>query len=296
MAEVTLELIKQLREKTNVGMMDCKGALKEAEGDLEVAETILRKKGMASADKKASRATKEGIVATLINDEAKSGVLIDVGCETDFVSKNDNFRNFVSQLLRYAAEAQELDSLETYLALTPDGGESIEDIVKAKVGELGENMGVSNVVRFTVGEAGGSNGIIASYIHMEGKIGVLIEVGCQNADTEKNETFRDLVKDITLHIAAAHPICLSREEVSADIVAKEREVYAEQVKGKPENIIEKIVDGKLDKFYSGSCLLEQGFIKDPDQSIEDLLKASSTDLGDELSIRRFARFAVGEEG
>lgn len=296
MAEVTLELIKQLREKTNVGMMDCKGALKEADGDLEAAETILRKKGMASADKKASRATKEGIIATLINDEAKSGVLIDVGCETDFVSKNDNFRNFVGQLLKYATEAEELDSLETYLALTPEGGESIADIVKAKVGELGENMGVSNVVKFTVGEAGGDKGIIASYIHMEGKIGVLIEVGCQNADTEQNETFRNLVKDITLHIAAAHPICLNREEVSVDIVAKEREVYAEQVKGKPENIIEKIVDGKLDKFYSGACLLEQGFIKDPDQSIEDLLKASSTDLGDELSIRRFARFAVGEEG
>ncbi len=296
MAEVTLELIKQLREKTNVGMMDCKAALKEADGDLEVAETILRKKGMASADKKASRATKEGVVAALIDDEAKSGVLIDVGCETDFVSKNENFRGFVDQLLKYAAEAETLDSLETYLALTPDGGESVSDIVKAKVGELGENMGISNVVRFTVGEAGGDKGIIASYIHMEGKIGVLIEVGCQKAETEKNEAFRSLVKDITLHIAAAHPICLSRGEVPADVVAKERDVYAEQVKGKPENIIEKIVDGKLDKFYSGACLLEQGFIKDPDQSIGDLLKAQSADLGDELSIRRFARFAVGEEG
>ena len=296
MAEVTLELIKQLREKTNVGMMDCKAALQEADGDPEAAETILRKKGMAAADKKSSRATKEGVIATRIDDEAKSGVLIDVSCETDFVSKNENFRNFVEELLNYAVEADSIDTLENYLALTPGGGDSVEDIVKAKVGELGENMGVTNVVRYTVGEAGGDHGIVASYIHMEGKIGVLIEVGCQKADSEKNDAFRAMVKDITLHIAAAHPICLSRGEVPEDVVAKEREVYADQVKDKPENIIEKIVDGKLDKFYSGACLLEQGFIKDPDQSIEDLLNATSGELGDELEIRRFVRFAVGEEG
>jgi len=295
MAEVTLELIKQLREKTNVGMMNCKGALQEADGDLENAETILRKKGMASADKKSSRATKEGVIATRINDEAKSGVLLDVSCETDFVSKNENFRGFVEKLLDYAAAADSLDSVDTYLKLTPDGGDSVEDIVKAKVGELGENMGVGNAVRYTIGEAGGENGIVASYIHMEGKIGVMIEVGCQSADTEKNDTFGSMVKDITLHIAAANPICLSRDEVPESTVAKEREVYADQVKGKPENIIGKIVDGKLDKFYSGACLLEQGFIKDPDQSIEELLKANSADLSDELTIRRFVRFAVGEE-
>ena len=292
MAEVTLELIKQLREKTNVGMMDCKGALKEADGDLEAAELILRKKGMAAADKKSSRTTTEGVVATLINDESNSGVMIDVSCETDFLSKGENFRGFVDQLLGFAAEAETLESLESYLALPAGGGESIEDFVKAKVGELGEGMGVSNVVRYTVSD----NGVVGSYIHMDGKIGVLIEVGCQSADTEKNDALRTLVKDICLHIAAAHPICLSRDKVPEDTVAKEREVYAEQVKDKPENIIDKIVEGKLDKFYSGACLLEQGFIKDPDQSIEELLKAGSADLSDQLTIRRFARFAVGEEG
>ena len=292
MAEVTLELIKQLREKTNVGMMNCKGALKEADGDLEAAELILRKKGMAAADKKASRTTTEGVVATLIHDGSKSGVMIDVSCETDFLSKGENFRGFVDQLLDFAAEAEALESLELYLNLSAGEGENIEDFVKAKVGEFGESMGVSNVIRYTVD----GNGVVGSYIHMDGKIGVLIEVGCQSADTEKNDTFLALVKDICLHIAAAHPICLSRDEVPESTVAKEREVYADQVKDKPENIIDKIVGGKLDKFYSSTCLLEQGFIKGLDQSIEDLLKAGSADLGDELTIRRFARFAVGEEG
>ncbi len=290
MAEVTLELIKQLREKTNVGMMTCKGALQEAEGDLEAAEVILRKKGMAAADKKASRTTSEGVIETLVNDDSKSGIMIDVSCETDFLSKGDNFRAFVGELLGFASKAETIDSLEAFLALPASGEETVENFVKAKVGELGEGMGVSDIIRYAVD----GNGQVGSYIHMDGKIGVLIEVGCKSAYTESNEAFPALVKDICLHIAAAHPICLSRDEVSEATVEKEKDVYREQVKGKPENIIDKIVEGKLDKFYAGSCLLEQGFIKDPDKTIAELLKASSADFGDELEIRRFARFAVGE--
>lgn len=290
MAEVTLELIKKLRGKTNVGMMNCKGALKEADGDLEAAEIILRKKGMAAADKKASRETTEGLVATLISDDAKSGVMIDVSCETDFLSKNDDFRDFVGDLLKYAADADAVDSLEAYLAITPAAAESVEDIVKAKVGSMGENMGVGNVVRYNLV----GNGIISSYIHMDGKIGVLLELGCESAVAETSEALPGLAKDICLHIAASNPICLSRDEVPADVVEKEKDVYRDQVKGKPENIIDKIVEGKLDKFYSGSCLLEQGFIKDPEQTVKALLESSSADLGGQLEIRRFARFAVGE--
>ncbi len=292
MAEVTLELIKQLREKTNVGMMNCKGALQEADGDLEAAEIILRKKGMAAADKKASRTTTEGIVATSIADDAKSGVMIEVSCETDFLSKNDDFRSFVAELLGFASETGSADSLEAYLALSPGNEGNIEEIVKAKVGSVGENMGVGNIVRY---ETAG-NGVVASYIHMDGKIGVLIELGCQSADTEKNEDFSALAKDICLHIAAAHPICLNRDEVPADVVEKEKDVYRDQVKGKPENIIDKIVEGKLDKFYRGSCLLEQAFIKDSDKTIKELLASSSADFGDELEIRRFSRFAIGAAG
>jgi elongation factor Ts len=194
--DINPQLVKQLREKTNAGMMDCKRALAEAEGDLAKAETILRTKGIASAGKKASRATKEGIVASYIHLQGKVGVLVEVNCETDFVAKNENFRGFV--------------------------------------------------------------------------------------------------KDITLHIAAAHPLYVSREDVPGKLIEAEREIYQAQVKGKPANVTEKIVDGKLDKFYSTVCLLEQGFIKNPDVTIKDLLNGKIAELGENIVIRRFTRYLVGE--
>ncbi len=196
MSEITPQLVKTLREKTNAGMMDCKRALSEAGGDLEKAEDLLRKKGIASAGKKASRAAKEGI--------------------------------------------------------------------------------------------------IASYIHMQGRVGVLIEVNCETDFVAKNEAFRDFVKDLTLHIAAASPVCLTREEVPARLVEREREIARDQVKGKPENIVEKIVDGKLDKFYAASALLEQSFIKNPDITIQEYVKSKIAELGENIVIRRFVRYAVGE--
>lgn len=197
MAEVNPALVKQLRDKTNAGMMDCKKALVESDGDLAKAEDILRKKGIAGASKKASRSTKEGVVA--------------------------------------------------------------------------------------------------SYIHLQGKVGVLVEVNCETDFVAKNENFRDFVKDITLHIAAAHPLYLSRDQVPVQIVEREREIYRAQVAGKPANIVEKIVDGKIDKFFSSVCLLDQAFIKNPDQTIKDLVSSKISELGENVVIRRFARYAVGEE-
>ena len=194
--EIDPQLVKQLREKTNAGFMDCKRALAESGGDLKKAETILRTKGMASAGKKASRVTKEGIVASYIHLQGKVGVLVEVNCETDFVARNENFRAFV--------------------------------------------------------------------------------------------------KDITLHIAAAHPLYVSRADVPGNLIEAEREIYKAQVKGKPENVAEKIVDGKLDKFYSTVCLLEQAFIKNPDQTIKELLNAKVAELGENIVIRRFTRYLVGE--
>ena len=194
--EIDPKLVKQLREKTNAGMMDCKRALTEAGGDLEKAETILRTKGIASASKKASRTAKEGIVASYIHLQGKVGVLVEVNCETDFVAKNENFREFV--------------------------------------------------------------------------------------------------KDITLHVAAAQPLYVSRDEVPAQTVASERAIYEAQVTGKPANVVGKIVDGKLDKFYSTVCLMEQGFIKNPDHTINDLVKSKIAELGENIVIRRFTRYQVGE--
>jgi elongation factor Ts len=292
MPEITVELIKTLRDKTNAGMMDCKAALKEADGDLEAAETVLRKKGVAAADKKASRATSEGAVAARINDDAKTGVLVEVNCETDFVAKNEKFRAFVENILDHVVASEKTDSLDELLAQPYSGeAETLGEYVKQQVGALGENMALSRFARFDLD----GNGVIGQYIHMQGKVGVLIEVSTANADTAGSEGFRDLVKDITLHIAAASPICITRDEVPQATIDKEKDIYADQVKGKPENIIEKILGGKLDKFFSTVCLNEQGFIKDPDQSIGDLLKSKSEELGGEIKIARFVRYAIGEE-
>ena len=292
MPEITVELIKTLRDKTNAGMMDCKAALKEADGDLEAAETVLRKMGVADADKKAARATSEGTIAARINDDAKTGVLIEVNCETDFVAKNDKFRAFVETILDHVASSEKTDDLSTLLA-QPFSGEAatLDEHIKEQVGALGENMALSRFARFDLS----GDGVIGQYIHMQGKVGVLIEVTTASADATSKDEFRDLVKDITLHIAAASPICITRDEVSQEIIDKEKEIYADQVKDKPENIIEKILGGKIDKFFSGVCLMEQGFIKDPDQSIGDLLKAKGDALGGEIKVSRFARFAIGEE-
>jgi elongation factor Ts len=197
MADVNPALVKQLREKTNAGMMDCKKALVETDGDLKKAEDLLRKRGIASASKKASRSAKEGIVA--------------------------------------------------------------------------------------------------SYIHLQGKVGVLVEVNCETDFVAKNEIFREFVKDITLHIAAAHPTYVSRDQVPSDVIEREREIYRAQVQGKPANVVDKIVEGKLDKFFGSVCLLDQAFIKNPDQSIRDLVSAKIAELGENIVIRRFTRYAVGED-
>ena len=293
MAEITVELIKTLREKTNAGMMDCKAALKEAGGDLAEAEIVLRKKGVASADKKASRATSEGVISSRIDADAKTGVLVEVNCETDFVAKNENFQSFVEGLVNHVAEGDAVDTLDELLAqkYVGDPTLTVEEVVKAKVGALGENMTLARFARYTAD----GEGVIASYIHPPGKVGVLLEAGCGKAESTSNESFRQLVKDIALHIAAAQPICVSRDEVPADKVETEREISRDKAKGKPENIIEKIVEGQLDKFFSTMALLEQGFIKDPDQTIKDLLAAKGKEIGDELTIRRFSRFAIGED-
>lgn len=293
MAEITVQLIKTLREKTNAGMMDCKAALQEAGGDLAAAETVLRKKGMADADKKAARAAKEGVIASFIDADGKTGALVEVNCETDFVAKNDGFREFVDGLLKHVSESPLAASLDELLAqpYIDDNAQTVEEVIKVKIGEMGENMALRRFARYTVeGE-----GVIASYIHLQGKVGVLVEVNCGKAETASNDTFREVVKDLTLHIAAAQPACISRDEVPAEKVEAEREIFKDQVKDKPENIIDRIVDGKLDKFYGTICLLEQGFIKDPDQMIGDLLKTKGGELGDSIEVRRFTRYAVGEE-
>lgn len=283
-------MVKELRDRTNAGMMECKNALKETDGDIEAAIKYLREAGKIKAAKKADRAAKEGVVADHIDADSKHGTLIEVNCETDFVAKNDNFQSFVKDLLE-AIAASGASDVEAANAVGHGDG-TIDDFVKAKVIEIGENLQLGRVERFDVE----GNGVVASYIHFGGKVGVLLEVGCENEGTPSNDGFRELVKDLTLHIAAAAPAGLSRDDVPAELVEAEKEVFRKQMEGsgKPPEILDKIIEGKLGKFYSEKCLLEQGFVKDPDSNIGALVEAKGKELGDTLTVRRFTRFAVGE--
>ncbi|NCC53780.1 MAG: translation elongation factor Ts [Spartobacteria bacterium] len=278
MVQINASLVKELRDATNVGMMECKRALQEANGDKEAAIKLLRERGVAIAGKKASRTAKEGLVAAELMDDGKAAVMIEVNCETDFVARNENFQAFVADLLERAK------------GIGDNGlADAVKDELTAKIAEIGENMIVRRNVRYDVQ----GTGIVATYVHMGGKVGVLIEVGCGKEETLTKDAFKDLVKDLTLHIAAASPQYLKREEVPEETVAAERDIYAKQVEGKPANIIDKIVDGKLNKFYSQICLIEQPFVKENDLSITDLLKTKGKELDDTIEIRRYVRYQLG---
>lgn len=276
MAGITANDVAKLREMTNVGMMECKKALVEANGDINLAVEILRKKGIASAAKKASREAREGVITQYIQPGARVGVLVEVNCETDFVARNEVFKNFADLVARKLAENPnaefETERLDAF-------------------NRLRENIKVSRFTRYEVE----GNGLIAAYIHTGSKVGVLVEVGAGKEETVHNDVFKNLVKDITLQIAAANPSVVSRENVPQDVLAKEREIAAEQVKNKPPQVIEKIVAGKLEKFYQAYCLLDQGFVRENGEiSVKEHINNIAKTLGDTIVVRRFVRYQVGE--
>ena len=275
MAEITAAMVAKLRETTGGGLMDCKKALTEANGDLDAAVDILRKKGAATVIKKGGREAKEGVIAQYIKPGAKAGILVEVNCETDFVAKNESFRAFTENIAK---------------TLVENPGADLEPSRVDAVSRIGENIKISRHQKLEVS----GNGMVAAYIHTGGKVGVLAEVGAGKAETVNNEEFKQLVRDITLQIAAANPTCVTRDEVDADLVAKEKEIAAEQVKNKPPQAIAKIVEGKLDKFYQTICLVEQGFVKNGEVTVKEHVAQLSKKLGDEISVRRFLRFQVGE--
>ena len=287
---ITASLVKELREKTGVAMMECKNALKETEGDIDAAIKILRERGEAKAEKKASRDANEGIIVAALAESGKSGVLVEINCETDFVAKNENFQAFVGEVAATVLAGNVTD-LEAAKAL-PKGDETLEGFIKTKVLEMGENLQFRRFDRLTLN----GEGAVASYIHLGGKVGVLIEVSAEKAETVSSETFKDLVKDLTLHIAATSPAGLKREDISAELVESEKDIFRKQMEdaGKPADILEKIIEGKLGKFYSERCLLEQGFVKDPDTSVKSLLEAKGKELGDTITVNSFLRFGLGE--
>jgi elongation factor Ts len=279
MADITPAAVAKLREMTGAGLMDCKKALVEAKGDLDVAVDLLRKRGIASAAKKSSREAKDGLIVHHILPGSQVGVLVEVNCETDFVARNESFKAFCEDIAR---------------KLAADSKTDIEADRVAQVAKIGENIVVSRSQRLEVT----GNGMIAGYIHTGGKLGVLVEVGAGKESTAASDEFKQLVRDTTLQIAAAHPYVVTRDQVDPAVIAKEREIAAEQVKNKPPQAIAKIVEGKLEKFYQTYCLMDQAFVKrdeaNAEVSVKDHIARIGKKLGDEVSIRRFVRFQVGE--
>jgi len=287
---ITAAIVKELRDKTNAGMMDCKKVLSETGGDIEASIKLLRERGIMKAGTKTDRAANEGVITARVASDAKSGILLEINCETDFVSRNENFQAFVAEVADTLVAAKAADH-EAALAVKKDDL-SLEDFVKSKVVEVGENIQFRKYVRFDAAPGG----VVVSYIHLGGKVGVLLEVGTTKEETASKDGFKELIKDLTLHIAAAAPKGLSREDIPADIVAAETEIYRARLaeSGKPANIIENILKGQIGKFFAESCFLEQGFVKDDKVTITNLLAEKGKELGDTITVTRFVRFGLGE--
>jgi elongation factor Ts len=278
--------VKKLRDQTGAGMMDCKAALEEGQGNFEEATTILRKKGLASAAKKAGRATSEGLIGNNVSGDHTSGVLVEVNCETDFVARTDDFQQLIADVL--AAIEKAGDSANEAWLLDPSGPVQLR--VKAAIGKLGENMAVPRFVRYA------NHGYVGQYIHVGGKIGVQVEFTGASPAVTGREEFTTLVKEIAMQIAAASPTYVSRSNVPADALEKEKAIYRAQMEnsGKPANVIDKIVEGKLGSYYTQVVLPDQPSIRDPKMTVAQVIAAANKALGTDVSVSRFVRLKVGE--
>ena len=274
MAEITVAQIGKLRQQTGAGLMDCKKALIETEGDVEAAIEWLRKKGAATAEKKSTRTTSEGVIALNLSDDGKKGTLVEINCETDFVAKNDKFKEFCNEIATAYSENPEAD---------------LEEKRTTAVAEIGENIQLTRNESLSLE----GSGAVATYIHHGAKVGVLAAVETGKDETAQAEPFKQLLSDITLQITAASPEALDRNALDQDKLEKERRIAREQFKDKPAQAIEKIVEGKIEKYYSEVCLLDQDFVKG-EGSVKDHVTAVAKELGDEITIKAFTRFQMGE--
>jgi elongation factor Ts len=283
---ITAEMVKKLRDQTGAGMMECKSALTEANGDFEEATTILRKRGLASAAKKAGRTASEGLIAHRVAPDHRAGTLVEVNCESDFVARTPDFQELMQSVLDEIEKAGDGAS-EAWLK-DPNG--PVQKLVAAKIAKLGENMAVSRFVRYA------GNGYVGQYIHMGGKIGVQVELSGVTPEVAKRDEFAALVKEMAMQIAAASPGYVSREAVPAALLEKEKAIYRAQMEnsGKPANVLEKIIEGKLGSYYSQVVLPDQPSIRDPKMTVKDVIAAANRTLGASVAVHRFARLKVGE--
>jgi elongation factor Ts len=285
---ITADMVKKLRDQTGAGMMECKAALTEANGNFEEATTILRKRGLASAAKKAGRATSEGLIGNRLSSDRTTGILVEVNCESDFVARTPDFQQLIQDVLTEIEKAG--DSADEAWLQNPDG--PVRKRVAAAIAKLGENIAVPRFVRYA------GKGYVGQYIHaVGGKIGVQVEFGGVTPAIRDRQEFTSLVKEMAMHIAAASPTpqYLSREQVPPEAIEREKAIYRAQVPpGKPANIVEKIVEGKLEGFYSQVVLLEQPSIRDPKITVRQVLASAAQQLGAPATVTRFTRLKVGE--
>ncbi|WP_058485184.1 translation elongation factor Ts [Defluviitalea phaphyphila] len=285
---ITAKMVKELREMTGAGMMDCKKALTEADGDMEKAVEVLREKGLAKAAKKSGRIAAEGLVKDYISEDGKVGAIVEVNSETDFVAKNEEFRTFVEQVAKQVSMTKSTN-IEDFMKeeWILDSSKTVQDVLNEKISVIGENLNIRRFVKFETQE-----GIISSYIHGGGRIGVLVELNCKNI-TDK---VKEVAKDIAMQVAAINPKYISKEDVPSDFIEKEREILKQQAlnEGKPANIVEKMIEGRLAKNLKEICLVDQPYIKDGDITVGKYLESVSKELGDDITIKNFVRYETGE--
>ena len=286
MATITAKMVGDLRAKTGAGMMDCKKALTESAGDMEQAIDLLRKKGLSAAAKKSGRVAAEGMIAAA--GDGRCGALVEVNSETDFVAKNEAFQNFAAGVVAVVLEQKPAD-VETLKQLDfPGSGRNVAEELTHQIATIGENM---NIRRFARLES--MSGVTASYIHGAGKIGVLVQLDTEHADNPK---IAETAKMLAMHVAAASPQYLNRDEVPADVIEREKDIMRAKAleSGKPENIIEKIIEGQINKFFGEICLLEQVYVVDTDHKVGQVVEALAKEVGGKITLSAYERFQLGE--
>jgi elongation factor Ts len=288
MSDISASLVMKLRKMTGQGMMDCKRSLQEADGDIDKAVEILRKKGLATLAKRAGRETTEGLVISKISEDGTKAIMATLCCETDFVAKSDDFIAAANALAEYAMACSASNGAENILETSIDG-KKFDDVLTEAVSKTGEKMQVGDYAKYDLD----GPGLIGIYVHFNKKVGSMVQIESDDENIAKSDFLKRSASDIAMHITATKPLAIDKEGIDPEVIEQEKAIFAEQVKNKPPNIIEKIIDGKMKKFYSENCLLQQPFVKDDSKTVGQYLTDNAKQAGGQAKIKRFARFEVG---
>lgn len=288
MADISAAMVMELRKISGQGMMDCKKALQETDGDVQKAMDVLRKKGLATLAKRAGRATSEGLVVHKSSDDGRTNVLATLCCETDFVAKSDDFVATAAALTDYALACTADEGVDNILE-TVINGRKFSDLLTENVSKTGEKTEVGDYARYSLDDPG----FVCTYVHFNQKVGTMLQIETGDDATADAETIKQTASDIAMHITATKPLALDKDQIDPETVEREKAIFAEQVKNKPAEIVDKIVEGKMKKFFAENCLLQQAFVKDDSKTVEQVLADAAKEAGGQASIKRFVRFEVG---